>query len=806
MKQPRPQRLTQISRGWAGALSLFGWLGLASAQSAPASLPASAPGSLPASAPASLPADWVRGIEVRGALLVSSDDIRDKIGHPVEAPLDEAQVTEDLKAVFSLGTLRDVSASFEENSLIFTVTEAPALVALSFRGDLPQRDRALRRRLDLGPTRPLDRAKLEAGVRALEDELRRDGYHFLSITHELVELSPATEEAPARAALRLTLRDDRMVKVGAIDVEGNRALSSDALRAALTSAPRGRSFWTRRAPFSDLRVEEDLLRLLGRYLDEGYLDAKIEPTAPEIAGDPPRASLRLVVQEGPQYAVSSLAFTGDWDEPAASLEKKVSARVGAPFRRGEVGGDAEALARSLRDQGFADAQVTPIPEKDPRAHRVALTYELRRGPVYTVRRIVVRGNDKTAEAVIRRELSLGEGERYHQTKLDESRKKILGLGFFSRVELTTSRADEPNQLDVEISVQEVRVPIVPSAGLGSGPVLGALQWYALNLFGRGHTLTASLFLEPGAQFGLQTSATARYTAPHVFDSPAYLLGEAKHQERALPGLLFGESSGAAQLSYPLNKHIWLAAAYTLSYQGGGLFGLSATAVPDELAVLGRRGLLEGAFEYDWRDARQHYAFAADGGAAARALGSQASYLRAGGRASAERAFGSVDRPILVRAKLSAEGITPRAGEVPYTDRLFVGGLGSVRGFLAFGLGPALEDGTLIGGTRAITTGLEVELPVIKTTLLTPIAQIRRPIGLALCLFADAGDAFAPKTNLALAPAEKDWGLLPLRTAWGAGLRYDGPWLGVPVRVDVARPVDPRPGETFQVHIYMGTPF
>jgi outer membrane protein insertion porin family len=751
----------------------------------------------------------VLAVLVREGQEPADEDLQDLPKHPSEALLDPEQVEADLRALYESGGIQDLRADFDDHILVYTLTPAPALVRVRFTGALPKSTRSLRRLLGLSFQRRVERANIETSVASLREALEREGFYQLSFSHQLRPLSKASDESPGTVELVVHFQPSERLRVSSLVLDGAEQLDPETLRQGLKAAPRGLGRFRTKPPLSRAALADDALALLGKYLDAGYLDASV--SEPEISLDTARQSarVRFLISEGEPYHVASVSFAGDWEQTPEDLAALVSAKPGEVFRRTALAEEAAALSLSYRNRGYADATVSLRPEKDGAAHQVKLSYVLQRGPAYRIGRIDLRGHKHTAESVFRRELLLSEGEPYHEGKLSESKRRILNLGFVERADISSQRSSTPGLLDLEVNVKDVGLSFFPSAGFGSGPVLGALQWYAFNLFGRGHTLSASLLLSPGAQLGLESSLSARYTAPHVAATEGFLSVEGKHYERALPGLLFGESSALAQWSQPLNKHLWVAAAYSLRYQGGGLFGVDAAPLPDELLRLGRRGSLDAVIEYDKSDASKGKRFfvALDGGTASAFLGSQAAFAQGGARLRWSRPLRKKKpKGLALHTAASLRGVASLDGEeVPYADRLFVGGIGSVRGFETFGLSPQVE-GLRVGGTRSATISGEIDWPLLQSTLFLPLSQIRRPVGLSLCGFLDAGNAFAPGSSLVLDEEARDFGFSPLRVAGGLGLKYLGPWLGVPVRLDFAQPLDPRPGERLQVHFYLGSPF
>src|SRR5262249_26103605 len=147
-------------------------------------------------------------------------------------------------------------------------------------------------------------------------------------------------------------------------------------------------------------------------------------------------------------------FKGDLLEPKEKYFKRLNIKSGEIFNRTKLTQDMFTLNDLYKDKGYAYVNVTPQNATTVVNGRptVDLTFDIQKGQLVYFERINVRGNSKTRDKVIRREMKVAEGELYSQTLLDRSKKRVQALGFFDRVEFSTKRGSADDRIEVNVEV------------------------------------------------------------------------------------------------------------------------------------------------------------------------------------------------------------------------------------------------------------------------------------------------------------------------------------------------------------------
>ena len=198
--------------------------------------------------------------------------------------------------------------------------------------------------------------------------------------------------------------------------------------------------------------------------------------------------------EGRQFHVGEIDVVGDSTVDVPVLRKQLRLQAGDVFNRSFLTSDIEVLTRHYQNRGFYFAQVTPLSNLSEVTDEVEVTFDVRKGPLCCVRRVDIGGNTITVDSVIRREIPMAEGELYSQRAVDLARARVDRLGYFEEVDFQMETTEEPDQLDVKVSVVE-RPTGSFSFGAGyssqDGLVLnGSLS--QTNLFGRGYVANLSV--------------------------------------------------------------------------------------------------------------------------------------------------------------------------------------------------------------------------------------------------------------------------------------------------------------------------
>ena len=529
----------------------------------------------------------------------------------------------------------------------------------------------------------------------------------------------------------------------------------------------------------------------------------------------------IAIEEGPRFEYGAIEVKGDLLGTPAQHLALIRSRPGATFVRSMVEADRKALELHYQDLGFAYASAVPRPHLDLAHRRIAIDFEIVRGKRVYVERIDIRGNAKTHDKVIRRELEIAEGELFNATHVERSRQRVMALGYFESVAISTHRGASDDLIDVALEVRE-RSTDTFQVGGGFSSVESFLvqgQIGMENLLGRGLSLSGQVQLS-----SVRRLFALRFVDPYFLDSKWTFGTELYNQTTSLGAYARTSTGGALTLGYPLSDRLHGFLTYRLEDVGitGGLGGLAGLAgsgtTASPLPALDTANLLRGGWTssirgslaYDTRDnrllpTRGEYA-TAYAEYAGRLTGSENQLVRYGGFARHYQHLG----PFVLRlnAEFDVTQVLDGRG-VPLTERYLLGGISDLRGYQPRSLGPHLWsqhpgdvgqplDPLAIGGNLQVFGNAELEFPLVKS------------LGLSGVAFFDIGNAYNLESRFCTRPGSDACtrgfdAIGGLRKSVGLGVRWLSP-IG-PLRFEWGFPLDLKRGEAADGLLFsIGTSF
>jgi outer membrane protein insertion porin family len=756
-RRRRPLTSGGITLAALCALILLGWAGLAGAQQAPAPL--------------------VRDIGVEGNRRIQSPVILNRVVTKIGDTFSPTGIREDVRNIFNLGFFDDVQVRVEEFEggvrLIFVVTERPLVREVGFEGNDELKTEELRERAAIRVGVLYNPVEVQRATDAIRLRYEDEGFFG-------VEITPRTERTP-EGDLRVVFRvvEGKKMYIDRIEIEGNEAIPDKKIKSSILTQER--IFFI--LPFSKVSrkvFEEDAERVINLYADNGYIQARVE--SQEIVPDFQRnkLTLRMRVVEGAQFRVGTVTFRGNEILTNEQIQSLILLKEGDIFNRSLLRNTIRNIADRYSEIGRARADVAPATETDTRALTVNVTITIREGPEVYVERINIRGNTKSSEKVLRRELRVVEGELFTNQKLVRSRQRLFNLGYFDEVNISTEPGSTPERIVINIDVRE-RATGLFSVGAGYSNldnVFATIDITQRNLFGRGQEVYARFRIGSESRLG-----QIGFTEPYLFDIPLRAGFDVYDREREYPDFTEERLGGDLRASYPLQEYVTVSGIYRL--ESVDISDVAEDASDDLKQELGNK--LNSVIEFALsRDTRDNFFEPTTGSRSVIDL----SFAGLGGDTRFYRVVAEHGHffplPIFnwIFAARGVVGYSHGWGgeEVPIFERFFLGGGSTLRGQGTREVGPKDENGAVIGGTSEILASVELLIPVFPR--------------FRLVFFFDVGNAYG---------FGDDFDPTDVRMGAGAGFRFFSP-LG-PLRLEVGYNLDREAGEdSYQIHFAVGSPF
>lgn len=715
----------------------------------------------PAAAPA-VTGEQVQKIEIKGNQKIDREAILEKIGSGVGKELNEEQVRKDIAAIHKLGYFDEIKVDFENGSLIYTVKERPAIYRIVFFGNDQISTDDLKNTLTVKTYDIYDENIVRESVRKLTKFYEDKGYYLAKVDYSV---RPSKEKDMVELLFRV--REYDKVKIRKITFLGNKSFSDDQLKRTLRNTSEGGFFsWaTSSGNFKELDFKTDLQYLQYWYLNEGYVRFRNEPPIVTVSEDKKWVFITIKVQEGERYKMSTIDFNGDLLFPKDELFNTLTLKEGDYFSISKRNADILALTEKYQDLGYANVNVVPNLDVHDDTLTVTTNYEFEKGTLVHFGRISIKGNTKTRDKVIRRELKIREGELYSGSGMRISKENVERLGFFDQesVQLQTkSPSGRPDIMDVEVNVKE---RATGQFQLGAGYATTTKFFFTTQI-------SESNFLGKGQDLRFQTqlskdrynrSFRTSFTDPYAFDTLWSAGGTLSYDLTNIPNRYVEFRRGFQfNLGHPIEEYTRLYVGYRL--EKIRLLNVNNNDPMLVRAIAREDGTISSVNSSVVNDKRNdrlmstggHYISLSEEYAG---IGGNRNFLRS---ILDARWFHRVAGDLVFRTKFEFGNIWDYQGDgVQTTEKFILGGPNNLRGFPSYSVGPSHNvNGSIFydGALNDIIYMAELEYPLVKD------------IGLKAVVFFDAGDAFE-SYHLHL-KRDYGWGIRwfsplgPLRFEWG----------------------------------------
>lgn len=416
----------------------------------------------------------IADIRVEGLQRISAGTVFSALPVNVGDTVDPNHLQELTRDLFKTGYFDDIKISYDQGVLVITVVERPTIAEISIAGNEAIKTEDLMEALKkagLAEGQIYKPSTLEGLSGELERQYIAQGRYGAKVKTEVTEL-PRN-----RVGLSINVNEGQVARIKAIKIIGNKTFATEELLEQFEQETSGWFSWmNKRDRYSREKLTGDIERLRSYYMDRGYLRFSVDSTQVSLSEDKESIYVTLNISEGDVYTVSGTELGGEMIVPEEDLRLLVKLKESEPFSQVKMTMTADDMTKLLGNEGYTFAQVKGIPERDDSNHTVKVTFFVDPGNRAYVRRINFRGNTKTADDVLRREMRQMESAAANGSKIEQSKTRLERLGYFKEVKVeTTEVPGTSDQLDVEYVVEEQSSgSIGASVGFaqGSGLILG----------------------------------------------------------------------------------------------------------------------------------------------------------------------------------------------------------------------------------------------------------------------------------------------------------------------------------------------
>ena len=714
-------------------------------------------------------ADKIKEINYDGLFHISKDVAMRMVDLDIGDELDEQKVDDAIKKYFKQGYFQDIYVTSEDGNITFHFQEKPIISKIELKGYKDDDKDFMNDVVMIKRGALYDEKKIEAAKNRIIESLNHDGK-----IDSVVEVEKELQENGSMH-IKFVINEGEKIIIEKIKYSGLKRFEGSDFDDMVANKEHQFMGWFWGRNSGDLRIQDlqyDPLRIRDYYMQYGYLDAKVDAPFVRVNFDHYTGEMSYQIVEGDVYRISGVTIeqTKQVVDDAKLLEV-VKLAKNEPFNIKTFREDADRIKTIVADLGYAYVNVVPDLRKDKDNHTVEVAFKVIPGEKVRIRNVIISGNTRTLDRIIRRELYLGPGDMYSLTDLKDSRNSLGRLGYFESNTIEEKRIDE-RTMDLIVKVKETPTGnIQVGGGYGSyGGILLSVSVSDRNIFGSGinvgvkleksqmtHNYSFSISnprlndSDFSGNFSVYQSATD-YT-DYSTESNGVSVGVGHRFTRHVSGYLGYNYSQNRYSNVDLNSTSVYGSYYFESYAKSSVVTSLSFDNTDDY-YLPREGLTASqTFEKS-------------------GLGGDANFFKSGttfNKYNGLKDYVGFDAIFRYKARFNYVMDT---GYLPIAEKYYMGGIGSVRGYQSYSLAPTITDTNgqvrRIGANQTFSNSAELSLPLV------PKAKMR------LVAFADWG--FIGDNSLSEIS----------RGGYGMGLEWFSP-VG-PIQLMFANPLNEQPGD------------
>jgi outer membrane protein insertion porin family len=628
------------------------------------------------------------------------------------------------------------------------VEEAPVLSGdVEFIGNKRIGDRDLKKRSELKSNQVLtDRTIFEARKRILDLYTEKTFYNT-----EVRD--SAVPDTTGRIKLFFRIREGEPLRIGKIEFTGNLAFSDGKLKRKIENKEKG---FLRSGKMDRAKLKSDVEKIKSFYKENGYLDVQCEE--PSVEAKDNRLVITFPITEGRRYFVGDVTFEGNAVFATEQLSKNMKIKNGDIYNLTRIQQALQDFGGLYADEGYIYCSIVPM--ENARDSIIDINFLVNEQSPANINRVIITGNYRTREKVIRREIVTMPGQRLRRSQVIRSAREVMNLGLFEGIDPLTGSRDDSGNVDLIYGLKEKEG--VGSVGAGvaysaQDRLTGYLELSHPNMFGRGQKMYTKIELG-----GRLTNFQLGLTEPWLFDTRTSAGVDVYYTNRLWDYYTKRDIGSSLNVSFPFYID-YTRLNYNFRVERTQILDISKTYIPPTTGynlyddtiphwtVSNSFGLIRDTRDFIFNPSSGSY-ISLQTEIAKKFLFANVDYNRMTFEA---RTYFPVWWKFILMARMRA-GLVTSVDEVPLYKRFYAGGTGEdgIRGYPDRSLSP-MENGRSVGGNALFINNLELKLKISQ--------------GMAILMFYDMGNSF---------PSWRDVNLNDLKRGLGAGFRIEIPMMGV----------------------------
>jgi len=740
-------------------------------------------------------------ITIQGNVKLSDDTIKHKMVTKENDVFDPVKIRKDIEIIYNTGYFKDIKVNSENFEgklfLTFILKEKPSIRQIVIEGNSEIEESDIRDVITVTTGSIYQEKEVEKVIQAIKKLYQDEGFYIAEIKAKTVRVSDAWTK------LKFVIKEHEEILISKIVFQGNKDFSDDDLKSVIETSEEWIFSWlTSSGTLKKDVIDKDISRLMVFYLDNGYIDIQVGNPKVEVNADKKGLTVTIPISEGIKYNIGNIKFEGNRIFPTEQLREKLEMEKGDVFSKEKLRKTIDGISNMYGKEGYLNTVVYPD-IRDRKENTVNLLLRINEGEIVHLHEVLISGNTRTRDKIIRRQVPVGEGGILSQKVIKDAKANLKRLGFFKDVSLTPkpTKTGVQNEVDLDIKVEE-RMTGTFSLGAGWSNVnqmMGTFSISESNFRGTGRKVSVSATLGGRTQqynIGLRDQ--------YFLDTPFFASFNSyfKRQNRVnFRPFNTDRKGGDITVGYPITdeetNNKYTRAFLKYKYVIINVFDVSEES-SEYVKLREGESTTSSVTISIQRDSRNDFFHPTAGTL------SKLSIERSGGILGGSNYFTRVLAStawhfptglwkIAFHARASGGYLLPtgerKLDDISFDELFRLGGNNSIRGFKWGEIGPRDNNSVSIGGDKYVFFNLEFDVPIV--------GQFR------LAVFSDIGNLW--RTYGQDEKDNTDFDITDLRQTVGFGVRFLSP-MG-PIRLDYGVKLDQREGESMgNFHFAMGSMF
>jgi len=423
------------------------------------------------------------------------------------------------KDLYNSGLFNKISLKVDNHTLLINVEEYPIINEISFTGNDLLENETLSNLISINSRDIFNKNDLSNSIKKIKVEYQKIGRYLAQVDIKKIEIGEG------RVNINFVIDEGALLVVKNINFIGNKNFSDSELKSKISTKEDAwyKIFGSNK--FIPERLDYDKEKLREFYNQRGYVDFAVKLARGDLLPNLSGFNINFIISEGQRYSIDKININTSIIDDKTNLLKELYLQKGDFFDSRALDESTKYLIKHFESTGFSFVKVVPFIKK--RKNLIDITYNISEGTKKFINKIIILGNTRTNDSVIRRELSFLEGDPFNKGKLDLSINSLKRLGFFETVNYKIKDNNAPQSIDIIIQVKEINTGSV-SFGIGYSSLNNTTFTLGLkerNFLGEGKNLRFEANLSDQ-----KSNYNIGYTEPYFLDRHLSLFGSIYDQE------------------------------------------------------------------------------------------------------------------------------------------------------------------------------------------------------------------------------------------------------------------------------------